>query len=796
MNFRLAYRYLLRTPGFAAFAILELALGIGLTTVAFFMVNAVLLRPLDLPEPGRLVQIQPLDKKSGRTNNTAPGLDFRDLRERTRVFTGMAAYQAGKATVLVGKHAEQVRVATVSRGWDQTIGISPAMGTGLFANGANDDSGAVISYSFWHSRMGGDRGVLSRTVQLNGKVYPIRGVLPEGGVFPQETDIWIPVIPENDGSTRTAFNYWIVGRMKPDVTQAQAKANLATVAAALEKQHPKDNVNRSYTLVGLRERLVAGYRTTLLTLSCAVLVVLIIACANVTNLLLARALNRRQELAIRAALGARARHLLEVVLSESLLVAVAGGVLGLLLAMWLRDVLVSWNPFPIPRLAQAGLDRTVILFSALASVACGTVIGLLPAWRVWRGDPHEALAHASSRTATGGGDRLRSGLLVAEVAFSVVLLVGAALLLRSFSRLMEVNPGFRVDHLTVMDCDLSALGQESEVRVAAFYQQMRERALGLPGVVSAGWNRDLPTRESVQAGSVMIGGRAVPAPADMGRLYAQWHLAGPGFFRTLGVPMIAGREFTDRDTRHAPDVAVVNSAFVRRFFPDGENPIGHTFQIGLDRVAPITIVGVTGDVRELAESAGPQLFLPYLQHLNSAGRLYLTVRTSGAEAAPAGVLRASVMQAMPEAVLHFTNMRDVVDDSAAPARFRTAVLGLFSAIALALAMTGLYAVCSYAVQARTREIGLRMALGAQTGNVVRQFVGQAFRLTAAGVAAGVVLAFALRQALAGFLFDTPPTDGWSYAGTVLLVGMGALLASLIPACRASRTDPAVVLREE
>jgi putative ABC transport system permease protein len=527
-----------------------------------------------------------------------------------------------------------------------------------------------------------------------------------------------------------------------------------------------------------------------------VLLVLLIACANVSNLLLARALNRRRELAIRMALGARARHLFAVVLSESLLISAAGGALGLLLAVWLRDSLIAASPFPIPRLADTGLDQTVVGFAVLASIACGMVTGIFPAWRVWRSDVQEALATSSSRTTAGGTDKLRSGLLVAEVAFSVLLLVGAGLLLRSFSRLAAVDPGFKTENLAVMECDLTALADEAGLRRAEFYERLRDRALTLPGVSAGAWHDDLPAQDPGQWGWVIFAGRPKLAPSESARLNADWHLAGPTYFHTLGVPLLSGRDFTPQDNRAAPDVAIVNAAFVRTFFPNGENPLGARFQIGLDRIDPITIVGVTGDVRQLAQPAGPQLFLPYAQHLKRSDPLYLTLRAQGPAAPLVDALRRSAAGLMPEAVVRFTNMRDVVAETVAPARFRTILLAMFSAIALALALTGLYAVCSFLVQTRMREIGLRMALGADASAVVRQFIGHALRLTAVGLVIGIAAAFAMRTVVASFLFETPASDWFSYAGSALVLALGSVLASLLPAWRASRTDPAVVLREE
>jgi len=794
MNLRHAYRFLLRTPGFALFAVLELALGIGLTTTAFFVVNAVLLRPLDLPEPNQLVQIQPMNKRTGKSGARSPGLDFRDLRDRTSAFAGMTAYGLGKGTVLVGNHPEQVEAALVSPGWVETLGLQPIVGASLFSN-ATDETGAFISERFWKSHLGGDPGVLNRTLQLWGKAYSIRGVLPSRGNFPDKTDVWVATVPENDGSTRTAFNYRIIGRLKRDVTPEQGKANLASVAAGLERQYP-ENKDRGYTLVDLRERMVGSYRSMLYTLGGAILLVLLIACANVSNLLLARALNRRRELAIRMALGARARHLFAVVLSESLLISAAGGALGLLLAIWLRDSLLAANPFPIPRLSDAGLDQTAIGFAVLVSFAAGMLTGLFPAWRVWRADVQSALATASSRTTAGGGDGLRAGLLVVEVAFSVLLLVGAGLLLRSFSRLATVDPGFRTENLAVMECDLSALPDENAIRRNQFYDQLRDRALSLPGVTAAAWHDDLPARPPGRWGWVIIAGRPKPGPSEISKLTADWHLAGPGYFHTLGVPVTSGREFTPQDNRSATDVAMVNASFVKAFFPSGENPLGARFQIGMDRRDEITIVGVTGDVRELSQPAGPQLFVPYPQHPRLSGQLYLTMRAQGPVAPLVDALRKTAASSMPEAVVRFTNMQEVVAESVAPARFRTVLLAMFSATALALALTGLYAVCSFLVQTRAREIGLRMALGADASAVVRQFLGHALRLTAIGLVLGIAAAFAMRTVLASFLFETPASDWFSYVGSALVLALGSVLASLVPAWRASRTDPAVVLREE
>ncbi|HLJ49968.1 MAG TPA: ABC transporter permease [Bryobacteraceae bacterium] len=795
MNLRVALRNLRRAPAFAVFSIVELALGIGLTTSAFFVIYAVLLRPLDLPEPSQMVQIQNTNRRTGRVGSRISGLDFKDLRDQTQVFTAMAAYSDGDETILVGKRPEKVFMAMVSRGWQETLGVQPMLGRGLFSEGTNE-TGALVSEQFWRSRMGSDPAVLGRSIVVEGQSFAIKGVMPDRGVYPEKSEIWVPVVPENDGASRTAFNYSAIARLKPGVTLDQAKANLAAVSANLERQYPKENQNLGYTAIDLRERLVGNYRTMLLTLGGAVFLVLIIACANVTNLLLARALDRRRELAIRMALGGRARDLFAAVLSESILIGVLGGAAGVLLAMWARRLLLTANPFPIPRLGAAGMDLVVLGFALLASLACGCFTGVLPAWRIWRSDVQHALAQASaSRAVVGGSERLRSSLLVAEIAFSVLLLVGAGLLVRSFARLSAVDPGFKVENLTLMECDLSAISSDSAAQKNRFFEEMRGRALGFPGVAAAAWNRDLPARATLQAGGVLMEGRAMPSGSAIDKLYATWHMAGPDVFQTLGVPLLMGRTFTAQDNRSAPDVAIVNAEFVRTFLA-GENPIGRRFQIGLDRADPITIIGVVGNIRELAQPAGPELYLPYLQHMQTVGAMYLTIRSTGNAAPLIDALRRSAANLMPEAAVRFTTMEKAIAETVAPARFRTLSLTVFAGIALLLALAGLYAVCSYAVQSRTREIGLRMAMGAAAGTVVRQFVVSALRLTAIGLAIGIAVAFASRNVLASFLYDLPPSDWLSYVATAAVVALGAAVASSIPAWRASRTDPAVVLREE
>ncbi len=795
MNLRVALRNLRRAPAFAVFAVIELALGIGLTTSAFFVIYAVLLKPLDLPDPGQLVHLQNTNRRTGRLGNRISGLDFKDLRDQTEVFTAMGAYASGDETILIGKRPEKTILTMVSRGWNETIGAQPLLGRGLFSDGPTE-TGALISEHFWRSRLGSDPAVLGRAVVVEGKSYAIKGVMPDRGAFPEKTDIWAPMVPENDGTSRTAFNYMAIARMKPGVSIDQAKANLQAVSANMERQYPKEHANLRYTAIDLRDRLVGNYRTMLLTLSGAVLLVLIIACANVTNLLLARALDRRRELAIRMALGGRARDLFAAVLSESVLIGVLGGAAGVLLASWARTLLITANPFPIPRLGQATMDQAVLGFAVLASLACGCFTGLLPAWRIWRSDVQQALAQASaSRAVVGGSERLRASLLVAEIAFSVLLLVGASLLVRSFARLSTVNPGFNVQNLTLMECDLSAISSENGTQKNRFFDEMRQRAAAFPGVAAAAWNRDLPAHDTLQAGAVVLDGHPMPSGSEMDKLYATWHMAGPDFFQTLGVPLLMGRTFTPQDTRSGPDVAVVNSEFVNKFLP-GENPIGRKFRIGLDRIDPITIVGVVGSIRQLAAPAGPELYLPYLQHLQRVSTMYLTIRSTGNPAPLIDALRTNAANLMPEAAVKFTTMQEAIAETVSPARFRTLALTIFAGIALLLAMAGLYAVCSYAVQSRVREIGLRMAMGAAAGTVVRQFVASALRLTAIGLAIGIIVAFASRNVLASFLYDLPPSDWLSYAVTAAAVALGAAAASSIPAWRASRTDPAVVLRQE
>jgi len=421
------------------------------------------------------------------------------------------------------------------------------------------------------------------------------------------------------------------------------------------------------------------------------------------------------------------------------------------------------------------------------------VTGLIPAWRIYRAEAGEVLG---STRVMPRGDGLRAGLLVAEVAFTVLLLVGSGLLLKSFVRLSAVDPGFRTDHLVAMDADLSALGESAGAERVGFYSDVRERALSLPGVAGAAWNRDVPVREAGQAGAVMIEGRPKPAPSELDRLYANWHVIGPEYFRTLGVALYQGRDFSDGDGVSAPQVAIVNASFVRFFFPDGRSALGQRFFIGLDSAKPITIVGVVADTRPLTAAIMPELYLPFRQHLGMAGRIQLTMRVAGEAGPVVAALRQFASQREPAAALQFATMNEELANSIAAPRFRTQALILFAGIALSLALIGMYGVISYVTQARTREVGLRMALGAQPSDVLRQFLGQGALWSAAGLALGLTGAVLLRGVLAEFLYEVPASDGPTYAGAAALLLASALGACFVPAWRATRQDPAQVLRQE
>ena len=796
MDLRYAFRTLLKNPGFTAVAVLTLALGIGGTTAIFSVVNAVLLRPLPYKDPGRLMVLW--DIRPGRPRVSVTPGDFEAWQHQTRTFDGMAGLDY-EVTNLIGGHEPQLLpTGFVSPNFFDLLGVHAALGRLLQPSDGTPGQTPVVvlSHAIWQQQFGGDPSVVGRTVTLNDKPCTVVGVLPKGFTFWNFDDVqlWSPLpIPR----TMDHLHGWrylnVVGRLKPGATRTTAQSDLTVIMRQLAGAYPDYNSGTGANVIPLRTEYVGGIRTALLVLLGAVGFVLLIGCANVANLLLARATGRRRELAVRSALGASRVRLVRQLLAESLVVAAAGGVAGLLLALWGQDALVRLAHDVLPRVAVVRLDMSVLAFTFGLSLLTGLVFGVGPALQVSRPDLTDALKDGGRGTVGAGHHRLRSTLVAAEVGLAVVLLIGAGLLLRSFARLLDVNPGFNPRHLLAARMTLPESRYATGARQQALFDAVVERARALSGVLAAGAVSDLPLSGNNDGYGFTIEGRPASLPAD--RTHVSGLIVTPGCFRTMDIPLLRGRLFTALDGPDTQKVAIINAAMARQYWPD-RNPIGQHVRLG-SKAPWLTIVGVVGNVRfrSLDDPAGIALYRP-LEQAPTAG-MTIVLRTAGDPVAAAGALRAEVAAIdRDQPIGHVTTMERLISESAAPRRLNAELLGGFAGLALLLAAIGVYGVMAYAVAQRTHEIGVRIALGAASRDIVRTIVGSGMRLVGLGLAAGLVAAVLLTRLLSSLLFEVSPLDPLTFTGIPLLLAAVALLASYLPARRAMRVDPVVALREE
>ena len=793
-DLRYAARLLAKRPGFTAVAVLTLALGIGANSAIFSVVNAVLLRPLPFKDPDQLIRIWETFYPSGWGSVSVPNL--KDWREQNDVFTGIAAFQTSSFVLQNGDYPERIASASVSADFFDLLGVPPHSGR-FFVEG-EDQPGrqqvVVLSDQLWKRSFGADPNVIGQSVSLSAEKYTVIGIMPPGFRYPSRlTELWVPLVPPANQAANRG-NHWlqVLGRLKPAVTIDQAREQMTTIASRLEQQYPDAQARRSVRLLPLQEETVRNVRPALLLMLGAVAFVLLIACTNVANLLLARATGRGREIAIRSALGAARGTLIRQFLTESVLLSALGGIVGLVLAKWGLDVLVALAASSLPRANEVALDGRVLGFTLLLSMITGVVFGLAPAFQPSKTDVQKALKEGGS--AGGGLERnwLRSLLVVLEVTAALVLLVGAGLLIRSFVRLQDTESGVRADNVLTLSLALPQAKYDTPQKVNSFYQQLLSRISALPGVQACGSINMLPLQQWGTNGPIEIEGEP-PYPAGQAPI-AEFRSASPDYFRTLGIPLIAGRFFNDQDRESATVNIIVNKTLADRHFPN-QDPIGKRLKAGSPDY--VTIVGVVGDVKQsgLAQPARAELYWCSLQATRSA--MSLVVRAASEPSSLTSAVRGEVQALDRDLPIHnVKTMEAVISESISDHRLNMLLLGIFAGVALILSVIGIYSVMSYTTTQSTREIGIRMALGAQPTDVLKLIIGHGAVLSLIGVAIGLVAAFGLTQLMGTLLYGVTATDPLTFVSVPIVLMAVSLVACYVPARRAIKIDPMIALRYE
>ena len=816
-DLRYGARMLLKMLGFTLIAVITLALGIGANTAIFSVVNAVLLKPLPYEQADRLVFLAENGENFGEMSVSFP--NYQDWRAQQTLFENIGVYNRERYNLTGSGEPEQLQAANATADLLTALKVKPLLGR-LYTSD-EDKPGAtpvvVLSHALWQRRFGGDARVVNQTITLNERRYTVLGVTPPGFLYPSRIEMWIPAGQlsgreswQNRGSHPGLYG---VVRPKPGVTVKQARTEMNVIAERLAQAYPASNKGNSAVVVSLKERIVGDVERALFVILAAVGCVLLIACANVANLLLARAATRQREMAVRVALGASRWRIARQLLTESLILALLGGIPGLLLSQWAIDGLLKFNPAVLPRAGEIKTDIAVLGFTFLMALLTGLLFGLAPAWQAGRTDPHLALKDAG-RGIAGGKARFRNALIITEVALTLVLLVGAGLLMRSFSQLLRVNPGFNYEGLltfivTLPEQKYPQLGPQMQ-----FFQKLQERLSALPGVTQVAYSSGLPLGNNGWQTSFTIEGRPIPPPNETPSM--EMTIVSSGYFETMKISLREGRWFDARDNREhlrgrdlsqlKPDrqlmaglnSIVIDEEFARRHWPN-ESAVGKRIRLGTRPDDPLlTILGVVGRVKVdglREETNRVQAYLPYLQ--GTVPNVFVTLRTSVDPTSLTNAAREAVVQIDPlQPIYEVNTMEKLRTDTIAPDRLNLLLLSSFAGLALVLALIGLYGVMSYAVTQRTQEMGLRMALGAQVGDVLRLVIGHGMKLVLLGIGLGVVLSFALTRLMERLLFGVSATDPLTFIVIVSLLIFVALLACWLPARRAMKVDPMMALRCE